>query len=53
VRWALSGLLGAVAASALDQRVDEDRLVVVFTGDDGDLVPGTGVVDPLVVDLGF
>jgi hypothetical protein len=47
-----SGLPDAVAASALDQRVVEDRLVVIFTGDDGDLVPCAGVLDPLVVDLG-
>ena len=30
----------------------EDRLIVVFAGDDGDLVPGPGMGDTLVVDLG-
>jgi hypothetical protein len=41
-----------VAPSALDQRVVEDRLVVVLAGDHDDLVPGAGVDDSFVVDLG-
>jgi hypothetical protein len=40
-----------VATSALDQRVVEDRPIVVFAGDDGDLVPAARMVDPLVVGL--
>jgi hypothetical protein len=43
--------LDPVASSALDQGVVEDRLVVVLAGDHDELVPGSRVDDPLVVDL--
>ena len=41
-----------MTSSALDQRVVEDRTVIVFIGDNGDLVPCAGMVDALAVDLG-
>src|SRR6478735_3805875 len=43
--------LRPIAPSALDQRVVEDRPVVVLVSYDDDLVPGARIHDPLVVDL--
>jgi hypothetical protein len=43
---------GPVAPPALDQCVVEHRLVAVFAGDHDALVPGPGVDDPLVTDVG-
>src|SRR5205814_6810152 len=43
--------LGAVAPSALDQSVVEDRLVVILPGDHDDLVPHAPIDDPFVVEL--
>ena len=44
--------LGAVAPPALDERVVQDRLVVVLASDHHDLVPGARVDDSFAVDLG-